>query len=141
MNCIVPTTGYGQYFASGKVQSAHRVAYQLFKGPIPTGLEIDHLCRVRACVNPEHLEAVTRKVNHNRGLRANGSPEIHAIAAALKARTHCKAGHPYTEENTQIINRPAGKGRGASVERKCRICGARRMRNYRAKKSDEQLIG
>lgn len=63
----------------------HRYAYRLWKGPIPDGLQIDHLCRNRACVNPSHLEAVTGKENQRR--------------ASLFV-THCPLGHPYNEENT-----------------------------------------
>jgi len=62
--------GYGQIGAgngSGRTLMAHRAAYVLARGPIPEGMDIDHLCRVRACVNPAHLEAVTHLVNVQRG--------------------------------------------------------------------------
>jgi hypothetical protein len=62
--------GYAQLGVAGRVRSAHRVAYELFKGAIPDGLQIDHLCRVRQCVNPDHLEAVTQSVNIRRGVAA-----------------------------------------------------------------------
>lgn len=59
--------GYGRFWLNGKMRYAHRVAYEWFRGPIPEGHDIDHLCRVRNCVNPFHLEAVTRQVNLLRG--------------------------------------------------------------------------
>jgi hypothetical protein len=58
--------GYGRFKLNGRMDKAHRVAYELFVGPIPAGLVIDHLCRHRACVNPQHLEAVTQTVNIQR---------------------------------------------------------------------------
>jgi hypothetical protein len=59
--------GYARFWLDGKMRYAHRVAYEWFRGPIPAGLDLDHLCRVRNCVNPYHLEAVTRQVNLLRG--------------------------------------------------------------------------
>jgi hypothetical protein len=67
-------------------KSVHRLSYQILVGPIPDGMEIDHLCRQRACVNPHHLEAVTHKVNV---LRGNGPTAKNA------QKTHCPRGHPY----------------------------------------------
>jgi len=58
--------GYGQFRANGKGGAAHRFAYELLVGPIPEGLEVDHVCHVRHCVNPGHLQAVTRSVNMTR---------------------------------------------------------------------------
>lgn len=82
--------GYGTTRRTGLSQTrlAHRVSYELPHGPIPAGLEIDHLCRVPACVNPAHLEAVTHAENLQR------SPLGRA------ARTHCPLNHPYDDENT-----------------------------------------
>jgi hypothetical protein len=70
--------GYGQTCHHGKVWGAHRWYYTQAKGPIPPGMWIDHLCRVKACVNPEHLEAVTPGENTRRGL--NGTLSLEQIA-------------------------------------------------------------
>lgn len=84
--------GYGHYYEKPRKQQwlAHRFAYQFFKGSIPKELQLDHLCRVRCCVNPEHLEAVTRKENILRG----ESPP-----AKCARRTHCKQGHALAGNN------------------------------------------
>lgn len=99
--------GYGGWCAGGLKFSAHRVAYEWTVGPIPEGLDLDHLCRVRNCVNPAHLEPVTRQENLLRGSRSG--------------KTHCPQGHPYTEDN---IYRDAGG-------RKCRICVKARVRRWK----------
>ena len=78
--------GYGRFRFKGIRQYTHRASYELYVGPIPKGLQIDHLCRVRACCNPTHLEPVTCAINIKRGERAN--------------KTHCPQGHEYSEENT-----------------------------------------
>ena len=62
------TNGYGQIRVGGKTRQTHRVAYEIWKGPIPTGLVLDHLCVNRPCCNPEHLEAVTYAVNNQRAV-------------------------------------------------------------------------
>ena len=85
------TAGYGRIDVNRKFLYAHRVAYERFVGPIPAGLQLDHLCRVRRCVNPSHLEPVTSRENT---LRGNG------VAARASAATHCPHGHPYDEANT-----------------------------------------
>ena len=99
--------GYGQIKHQGKHRRTHRIAYELFVGPVPQGLELDHLCRVRECCNPAHLEPVTHSVNMRR------SPITYG-----KNQTHCKHGHEFTPENTYI---------GAPGKRYCRACGRRRM--------------
>lgn len=94
--------GYGR--AAGVY--THRLAYELAHGPIPDGTEIDHLCRVRACCNPAHLEAVTHAENVARGARAMA--------------THCKRGHEYTLANTRLV--PNGRA--------CRACHREYQRAY-----------
>jgi HNH endonuclease len=82
--------GYGTIGGGPRVaghKRVHRVTYEHFVGPIADGLQIDHLCRVRHCCNPEHLEAVTRTENVRRGIRKT-------------RQTHCKRGHEFTPENT-----------------------------------------
>jgi hypothetical protein len=99
--------GYGDLHHLGRIQRAHRLSYEAFVGPIPGDLTLDHLCRVRRCVNPEHLEPVTGRENTLRG---------ESFAARYAKQTRCKHGHEYTPENT--IRRYDG-GRG------CRICQRR----------------
>lgn len=102
--------GYGHFWLQGKLVSAHRFAYELLVGPIPSGLTLDHLCRVRACVKPEHLEPVTVRDNV---LRGNGHSALNA------QKTQCPQGHQYDLFNTYLI--PSG-GRG------CRACERSRVR-------------
>lgn len=101
--------GYGSINFRRKSSRAHRISHLLFKGEIPPGLTIDHLCRVRSCVNPKHLEAVTLQVNCSRGDFKTNSH--HA------KKTHCPSGHPYDEANTLRVLLPTGK-----FGRKCRAC-------------------
>jgi hypothetical protein len=98
--------GYGEVCYRGGNRKAHRRSYELLVGPVPDGLELDHLCRNPSCVNPAHLEPVTHAENVRRGI--SGSVN----GARQAAKTHCKRGHPYSAENTRTH-------RGM---RQCRTC-------------------
>lgn len=96
--------GYGSLqLQDGRVGKAHRISYEIHKGEIPAGLEPDHTCRIRACVNPAHLEAVTHQENCRR---------------KYVPRTTCIRGHEYTPENTVVITR-SDNGR---PKRCCKAC-------------------
>lgn len=130
---VNPTTGCWEWTgtrnASGRyaaVQTAdgqrlaHRVSYEAFKQPTPDGLQIDHLCRVTYCVNPDHLEAVTPAEN----LRRAGFPA--AGTNARQAKPTCPQGHPRNEENTGVNNRG---------QRFCRVCARARYRAWYSQNS------
>ena len=113
---FIKPNGYGQIDRNGY---AHRAAYEAAYGPIPEGLEIDHLCCVKSCVNPEHLEAVTHGENNRRAWERRGKP------------THCKHGHEFTPENT-LINSRGYRG--------CRRCkNDKRMAAYYASKTPQNI--
>lgn len=101
--------GYGVFRGPDRNVGAHRFAYEDVAGPIPEGLELDHLCRTPLCVNPAHLEPVTHAENMARG--------------SIAAKTHCKHGHAYTSENT---------GRNPNGTRYCRACNRERYHRRRA---------
>lgn len=115
------SVGYGAFGIGGrktnKVYLAHRVAYELIVGTIPDGLQIDHICMVRCCVNPDHMEPVTQRENI---LRGNGMSARHA------RQTHCKRGHEFNDENSEIDS----LGR-----RVCKVCRRQvRRKLYHARK-------
>lgn len=120
--------GYGTINLDGAMRQAHRASYECFVGPIPAGLDIDHLCRNPSCINPDHLEPVTCKENILRG----ESPP-----AQNTAKTHCPRGHVYAGGNLRLT-----KGSGW---RKCRECdrdSARvRMARLRAADARPHFIG
>jgi len=101
--------GYGQFFpGDGKRWRSHRWLWTQLVGPIASGLEVDHLCRNRACVNPDHLEPVSKKVNQHRG---NSPMGVNA------RKTQCPAGHIYDEANTRLSVDKFG-----TTHRQCRAC-------------------
>ena len=107
--------GYGQFSVDRRQRLVHRLMYEWFAGPIPAGMQIDHLCRVRRCANVAHLEVVTPRENTRRGMGTSG----------VNARkTHCGHGHAFDEQNTGIL--PGG-------QRQCRACNAEQNRRYRAR--------
>ncbi len=110
--------GYGMFRWNGCTGLAHRFAYETFKGSIPKGLEIDHLCRNRKCVNPNHLEVVTRSENHRRGL-----------LGVLRNQPYCKNGHPFDETNTRV---------DSLGHRICRTCHRELVRVYCSLHKDER---
>ena len=102
--------GYGCFQVGKQNRSAHRVSYELHIGSIPEGLQLDHLCRVRCCVNPDHLEPVTNRENCLRG----------NVGKYQLDKKHCPQGHPYSGDN--LIVRPDGR-------RRCRACENKASRN------------
>lgn len=107
--------GYGKCAINKKSKLAHRVFYQHFKGEIQSGNQIDHLCKNRLCVNPEHLEEVTAKENN---LRSESPSAINA------KKTHCINGHEFTVENTYVSK----LGR-----RNCRACARNNIKRFKEK--------
>jgi hypothetical protein len=95
--------GYARFWYVDRMMPGHRLSYEHFIGSVPDGLELDHLCRIRDCVNPWHLEPVTHQENLKRGINQN------------IIKTHCPKGHKYTSENTR-------RARTRPQSRICREC-------------------
>lgn len=114
--------GYGKFTEPGTQRrvGAHRWGYERFVGPIPDGLELDHLCRNPSCVNPSHLEPVTHLENVRRGI----SGEVNG--GRQRSKTHCPRGHEYTAANTYY--------RRDGNARNCRACGALVTKRRKAEK-------
>lgn len=130
---FVATNGYGRFWDGNTREWAHRASYELFVGPIPDGMQIDHLCHSedescnsssecphRACVNPDHLEVVTQRENNLRS---------RSIMAELARQTHCKNGHEFTAANTHMTRRG---------ERICRTCRREYARITKQRKKAER---
>jgi hypothetical protein len=127
--------GYGTFSANGRTVRAHRFAYELQRGAIPVGLQLDHLCHNedptcegggsclhRRCVNPAHMEAVTGRENTLRG---------NTPAGRNARKTHCPQGHEFTPENTFAIKPSRSQRNGA---RGCRACRRLAQARFAAKR-------
>lgn len=116
--------GYGAFLGPEGTVKAHRWFYEQSKGPVPDGLELDHQCRVRCCVNPDHLEPVTRQVNTLRGI---GPAAVNAI------KTHCPKGHPLSGDNLYIRKDVGSRGCRKCRTRQASICRSRKRREARSR--------
>lgn len=110
--------GYGLFYFDGRAVQAHRYSYEISVGKIPDGLQIDHLCRNRICVRPEHLEPVTLQENIRRG----------ETGKYLSDRKSCKYGHDFSKENTRI------NSRGARICRECARIRNKKLRSRSAQR-------
>lgn len=104
--------GYGRFGIGARDHKAHRFSYEMLVAPIPTGTELDHLCRNTSCVRPDHLEAVPHRENMRRADIAN------------RRKTHCPQGHPYSGDNLYLT--PNGR-------RECKVCREQRSKERWAK--------
>lgn len=109
---VLTHNGYGRFWMTKGTKVAHRISYEMKKGPIGSGLQTDHLCRNRKCVNPAHLEVVTLQENVRRGM---------SVQNVNRMKTHCKKGHSYSGVNLFI---------DAAGGRICRECRRKYIREY-----------
>lgn len=114
---MVSDRGYGLIKIGGRQVKAHRVSYELYMGEIPEGQEVHHTCENKRCVNPRHLELVTK--GEHLVIHMGGPPAVNRL------KVYCAHGHEFTEGNTY---RPPGGGR------QCRECIRRRLAEWRARK-------
>lgn len=131
-DCIVWTgrldrNGYGVFKTYGRHTGTHRAAWLARRGPIPSGLVVDHLCRVRACLRVDHMELVTTAENTRRGLVSVRAGQHAGMYGRLK--TECVNGHPFDEANTYWASRPDGY-----TVRICRACRRDRGAANRARR-------
>ena len=122
------TNGYGRIRFDGRVQAVHRIVYELLVGVIPEGLDLDHLCRNRKCVNPDHLEPVTRSENLRRGYLGGNTRGMQW--------DYCDRGQgPHRMEGNNILMRR--NGRDSGLHRSCRECrNIQQRRNYAKRKAN-----
>ena len=111
------SNGYGIVAFRSMQTSPHRAMYQLVFGEIPAGMEIDHVCNQRACINPDHLRLVTHAENMKLG---------------ADRRKTCRSGHPWTESNTYIATVKRKQG-GTRTQRYCRLCRAQHQKDIRSR--------
>jgi len=119
----ITADGYGKTAVNRMSRLAHRVFYELVNGAIPSGLMLDHLCRVRCCINPAHLEPVTNRENVLRGT---------SFTAVNARKTHCNSGHPFAAGNLYLT--PTG-------QRTCRECRNAAVRKYRTRLAERAKGG
>jgi hypothetical protein len=114
----IAVDGYARFKHRFRTNLAYRLAYEVLAGPVPDEQQLDHLCRVRRCVNPAHLEVVSQQENILRG---------EGLAAQNARKTECLRGHPLHGENLNLYSfiRPNGR---PSTQRRCRACQRERCR-------------
>ena len=143
--------GYAHFHKSKRQSKAHRISYEFHNGLIPAGLTIDHLCKNKGCVNPEHLEAVTAQENASRHnaegykqwwsalsnedraafVEKSGKKASQIAAAKKLAATHCRRGHEWKPETTYIVP--------SNGSRRCNVCFAEVQKRARAKASKSSI--